>query len=421
MKTNILCIDDIKTNLFILSSVIEDYDEDKYNVIIAESAYKGLEILLKEHIDIILLDVMMPEINGFECAKMIKSNKKTRDIPIIFVTANNDDQTIQKCYSVGGDDYINKPFNHIELLSRISFHLKLQEKEQMLIQEKEYIQSILDLQDNMIVITNETNVLDSNRAMLDFYNVKSLKEFQERDRCICNTFVQEDGYFSLDLVENEKNWVNKVLELSQENDILVKIYQNERYYIFTIKAMVFHKLYIVTLTDITKMSELTNSYQHEANYDSLTQIYNRNMLHRLMDKKIFQTEDDKSTFVLIMMDIDFFKKVNDTYGHLVGDDVLINISQLIKKYTRSSDIFARWGGEEFILVLDTDLTKGVEIANILRKHIENEVFDTVKTITCSFGITVYKEKDSLDTLIKRADEALYNAKESGRNKVCQVI
>jgi len=421
MKKNILCIDDIKTNLFILSSVIEDSNEESYNVLTADSATKGLEILLKERVDVILLDVMMPEINGFECAKMIKSNKKTQNIPIIFVTANNDDETIQQCYGVGGDDYINKPFNHVELLSRISFHLKLQEKERMLIEEKEYAQSILNLQDNIVVVTDSSVIIDSNKAMLEFFEVKRLQEFKKNQQCICHSFIEEDGYFSLKSLEEEDNWVEAVINLSNEDDLLVKISKNERVNIFTIKAIVFHQMYIVTLTDITKMSELSRSYEHEANYDSLTQIYNRNMFHRLIDKKILYAQDTNNSFVFIMLDIDFFKKVNDTYGHLVGDDILINLSKLVKKHIRTDDIFARWGGEEFVLAFNTNIEKGFEIADSLRKYIEQKVFDMVEHITCSFGITEFTVEDTVDTLIKRADEALYEAKETGRNKVCQKI
>ena len=136
MKKNILCIDDVDTNLFTIQSVIEYMAEDQYNVLIAISAREGLKILLKEKIDLILLDVMMPEIDGFECAKIIKSNKKTKDIPIIFVTANNDDKTIETCFNVGGDDYINKPYNPTELLSRMRFHLKSREQDKLIMKEK---------------------------------------------------------------------------------------------------------------------------------------------------------------------------------------------------------------------------------------------------------------------------------------------
>jgi len=228
---------------------------------------------------------------------MIKSNKKTKDIPIIFVTANKDDVTIEGCYQSGGSDYVNKPFNHVELLARISFHLHLKEKEH------------------------------------------ELKEREEE-------------------------------------------------------------------------------LEHEATFDSLTQVYNRNMFHRLMSRKIEDARNNNRSFIFIMLDIDFFKKINDTYGHLVGDDVLISMSKLIKSHIRESDLFARWGGEEFVLSFDVDLQKGMEIANSLRKHIDTYEFDVVGNITCSCGVTEFENNDTVDSIIKRADIALYNAKNSGRNRVC---
>ncbi len=297
MKKTILYIDDIKTNLFIVESLIESNAENLYEIIVVESASEGLEVLLKQHVDIILLDIMMPEIDGFEAAGMIRHSKKTKDIPIIFITAKKDDETIENCFYLGSD-YVNKPFNHVELLARISFHLKLSEKE---------------------------------------------KEVKVRE------------------------------------------------------------------------AEL----EYEASYDALTQIYNRKMFHRLINEKILKAQRDKNSFIFIMLDIDFFKKVNDNFGHLAGDEVLKSISKIIKEHVRGSDIFARWGGEEFVLSLDTNLEKGVEIANNLRKLIAEEDFAEVGTLTCSFGITEFKEDDTQDSMTQRADSALYEAKESGRNKVCQ--
>ena len=418
-KKTILCIDDIKTNLFTIQSVIEDLADDLYDVVLAISAYEGLEILLKQDIDIILLDVMMPEIDGFECAKMIKSNKKTKDIPIIFVTANKDDNTIENCYSVGGDDYINKPFNHTELLSRISFHLKSREQDRLLKQEKEYVQSILDLQENLIVVTDGKTKINVNQALLEFFQVKSIADFQETYTSVSHCFLEEDGYFHLDDVEMDKVWVDDVIERSKIEDVLVKIALEGNEYIFNLKATNFLDQYIVTLTDITQISQLSLEYKHEASYDSLTQIYNRNMFNRLIDMKMKAVKENQKSLVFIILDIDYFKLVNDTHGHLVGDEVLRHIALLIQAHTRESDLFARWGGEEFVLAFDVKIKKGMEIANNLRSYIEAEDFQTVGKITCSFGVTEFRRDDTLEDMILRADEALYKAKDSGRNKVCQ--
>ncbi len=418
MKKTILCIDDIRTNLFTIQSVIEDYAEDLYDVEIAISAADGLQILLKKKIDLILLDVMMPDIDGFEAAQMIKSNKKTKQIPIIFVTANKDDATIEKCYEVGGDDYINKPFNHVELMSRITFHLSLKEKDRLLKQEKEYVQNIFDLQENMILITDSHEPLNVNKALLSFFNYKSVDELKNNNKCICNKFEKEDGFFTPNIMSVEFKWIDEVIRLSKKEDVLVKIFKNETEYIFNVKATAFNEQYIVTFTDVTFATQQSLEYKYEANIDALTQVYNRNMFNRLIKRKIVQAKTSAFSFVFIILDIDYFKKINDTHGHLVGDEILKSLALLIKNHTRDNDLFARWGGEEFVLAFDVDMTRALEIAEHLRAYIEKEVFKGDYKITCSFGLTEYKDSDSLEDMIKRADKALYRAKESGRNRIC---
>ncbi|RLA71574.1 MAG: diguanylate cyclase response regulator [Epsilonproteobacteria bacterium] len=419
MKKTILCVDDTPANLFTLRSVLESSASELYDVVSVESAHDGLEVLLRQKVDIILLDVMMPEIDGYEAARMIKSNKKTKNIPIIFLTAKKDDNSIEQCYASGGDDYVNKPFNNIELLARISFHLRLKEKGKLLLQEKEYAQNIIDLQENMILVTDGKMAQNVNSALLDFYKFDSLKEFQSKRKCICYGFVKEDGYFHLDLIKENALWVEEVIELSKKEDVLIKLAQDKYKNVFTLNAVAFNSQYIVTLTDITHISQLSQEYEHEANVDALTQAYNRNMFHRLMNKKITQAKQKGTSFVFVLLDIDFFKKVNDTHGHLVGDNVLKNMSALIKKHIRDGDIFARWGGEEFALTFNTGMDNGFQIANNLRGYVESEEFDAVKRITCSFGITKFRREDTLESLTKRADLALYEAKETGRNRVCK--
>ena len=117
---NILCIDDIKTNLFTLSSVLESSAEGKYNVLLAQSAQEGLEILIKERVDLILLDIMMPEIDGFECAKMIKSNKRTKHIPIIILTAKGQEVDQDNAKNSGANAFITKPFSPKALLKKVT-------------------------------------------------------------------------------------------------------------------------------------------------------------------------------------------------------------------------------------------------------------------------------------------------------------
>ena len=419
MKKNILCIDDIESNLFTLRSVLEDAREYNYNVFTALGAHEGFDILIKERIDLILLDVMMPEVDGYATAKMIMSNKRTREIPIIFVTAKTDDATIEACYKVGGRDYITKPLNAIELLTRIAFHIRLRDKEKVLSKEKEYVQGVFDIQDNLIIVTDGHQAINVNKSVLNFFNIKSLFEFQQQHNCVVNLFEKDNGYFHLGLVDDPTSWIEEVIEKLKTDDILVKLKnQDNEAYIFALKAVEFFDMFIISLTDVSSISRQSKEFEHEANYDSLTKIYNRNMFVRLIDKKMVEARVLKSRFTFAILDIDKFKVVNDTHGHLVGDDVLKTLALLIKTAVRENDIFARWGGEEFILVLNVEVKKGTEIIENIRKLIQEHKFDVVGELTCSFGVTEFRADDSLDSITYRADEALYEAKETGRNKVC---
>ena len=158
---------------------------------------------------------------------------------------------------------------------------------------------------------------------------------------------------------------------------------------------------------------------HEyAIHDALTGIYNRHGINEMVNQQILESKREKKGLSLIFFDIDFFKHVNDTYGHDMGDFVLKNIAKIVKKEIRSSDIFARWGGEEFILFLpSTELKDGVDVAEKLRQKIASHPFGAIEKVTCSFGVTTLREDESKTEFLKRADTLLYRAKALGRNCV----
>jgi len=153
--------------------------------------------------------------------------------------------------------------------------------------------------------------------------------------------------------------------------------------------------------------------------DSLTHIYNRLHFAHFLDVEIDKAKRYGSKFSIIFFDLDHFKKVNDNFGHMVGDEVLEEITKLVSRANRSADIFARYGGEEFIILTpETDINGALIHAERLRNEIEKYEFDKVGHITSSFGVTEFiTEKDTVETLLDRADKALYLAKEYGRNRV----
>lgn len=153
--------------------------------------------------------------------------------------------------------------------------------------------------------------------------------------------------------------------------------------------------------------------------DTLTGIYNRKKLKENLEDAIKKSKRYDEIFSIVLLDIDYFKKVNDNHGHLMGDKVLVTVAKIISENIRDVDLLARWGGEEFVVLLyNQDINQAEFVANKLRETIEENNIEKLK-ITCSFGVSQYKNSDSDESLFKRVDDALYEAKETGRNKVCK--
>lgn len=170
--------------------------------------------------------------------------------------------------------------------------------------------------------------------------------------------------------------------------------------------------------DITKRKQLELELEKLATTDKLTQVFNRIKFHEIMKKEMERAKRYGHSLSLIMFDIDHFKKVNDTYGHNVGDYVLQTLTQIVKERLREIDYLVRWGGEEFIIIApETDIEKAEVLAERIRKGTENYVFDQVGAITISLGVAQLQKDDTEDTVIKRVDDAMYLAKQKGRNRV----
>lgn len=175
---------------------------------------------------------------------------------------------------------------------------------------------------------------------------------------------------------------------------------------------------VAIMRDITARKMTEARLKQLATTDSLTGTYNRRYFNEILHNELSRVQRYGTPLTLILMDIDHFKQVNDTFGHLIGDHVLIQLSALIAAALRDSDVLARWGGEEFtILVPNCDDACGLRLAEKLRLAIENTEFPDVGKITCSFGLTSYQPNDVQKTMLKRADDSLYRAKVAGRNRV----
>jgi len=418
---NILCVDDTPANLFILESLFEPHDS-KYTIITAQGGYEALEILLTKKIDLILLDVMMPEIDGFETAKLIKSNKATKDIPIIFLTAKRDNETIENAFKYGVD-YLSKPYDEFELFKRVDVQLELIEVKNRLEQQIKFNQSVLDSQHNILFIHDNNKIVSANKSFLEFFNVKNVEEFNKLHNNIADLFMEYENFFSLNVLNANKKWTEDISTNHQNDEYNVLIMDTTTFvpkaFRIEVNALEDTDIFVVTLTDITKLTTKSKQYEHKATYDALTSVYNRSKFNEVFELEVQTAKANNHHLSFAIFDIDFFKKVNDTHGHIIGDETLITFAKTIQDNIREVDTFARWGGEEFVLAMSgTDSQTAFKVVDNLRQIIEKTHFKVVEHITCSVGLTAVNPEDKIDDILIRADEALYEAKESGRNKVC---
>jgi len=278
-----------------------------------------------------------------------------------------------------------------------------------------HLDSFIELNNNITAITTETEILSMNKVGLNFFNFKSFSAFKKKNKYLSKLFVEietEDTKFVQGI-----DWVTKIdkmqnIQVEMHNDNLKQIFYMQVSKIKTDR-------YMISFFNVSRVMAEKEAIMLVAQKDDLTQIYNRTMFNTLLSRALRRVQVYNEPFTLILFDIDHFKQVNDNYGHNIGDQVLIHLSSLVKSELRHQDSFARWGGEEFIILSESSTQEDAyELASRLREIIEAYPFEVVGKITCSFGVSQYAEDDTLNSLLKRVDDALYQAKDNGRNRVC---
>lgn len=298
--SRLLIIDD---SIFICESIKNILSEENIKIEFAHTGQMGIDLINNKKPDLILLDINLPDIDGYKLCKYIKSNKSMNNIPILFITSMSESESIVNAFRVGASDYINKPFCDIELKARISAHL---------------------------------------RAKIMYDKIQSTN---------------------------------------------------------------------------LKLTELLNENKKLAITDSLTSLYNRRYLMSHIDS----ISKNKNVCSIIIGDIDNFKRINDTFGHIVGDKVLVKTSEIIKDNAGKNAMVGRLGGEEFIIVIkDTGINEATKIAEQIRQKINEDKIDIEdKSIryTITFGVAELDFNQDIENNIKKADERLYMGKNNGKNCV----
>jgi len=279
------------------------------------------------------------------------------------------------------------------------------------------LQKLFDLQKNIVVISNKKKLVMANQAMYDFFGFDNIESFFKHHTCICDKFVNNDEFFHLGKVPKGQNWVKAIMNLSGDKRIVAMLDSNMESHAFSVSANEFEEgSYIVSFTDISHTIIEHKKLQLKITHDKLTNALNREFFDNNINLIIQEVKPHK--LGVIICDIDYFKDVNDTYGHNRGDIVLKDIVNIINNSIRQEDYLIRWGGEEFIILMKIDtlgsLKKRVEY---IRKQIEKQYFEEITNITASFGGTIYQKNEKIVQCIERADKALYEAKQNGRNQV----
>lgn len=280
--------------------------------------------------------------------------------------------------------------------------------------EKAYVKSVLDASPNPTVVTNGELIISTNKAMLTYLGYATLDEFKKNHNCICDLFEEGDTDEYLQPKMDDTIWINYIL-LNPNHEHKAKITINGTTTVFRIDVSnVGDSNQFRAIAIFTNISTMLT----QSTTDPLTHIANRLHFDLLFKHAAQISQREKSPISVIFFDIDHFKKVNDIFGHLAGDEVLKHVANIAKNSLRKSDVIARWGGEEFIILLPaTSVTFALQVAENLRVAIERENFNVVGHLTCSFGVSKLLEDENEDTLLHRVDELLYNAKAKGRNTV----
>lgn len=451
MTARVLVVDDIPANVKLLEArLVAEY----FDVVSAFSGAEALEVCAQQRIDVVLLDVMMPGMDGFTVCKRLKADPKTHHIPVVMVTAL--DQTADRVQGLecGADDFLTKPVDDIALITRVKNLARLKTlNDEMVLRASTGIEfGVTDFQALERAMTGENgNILVVDDHPRNGTRLLSLLADYHDATCepdLENALqrVRQESYdaviVSLMMTAGDGlRLCSQIRSLDQTRHVPIIVLVNDSnearllrgfdmgvndYLVQPVEA---HELHARVSTQIKRKrhmdflrNRLVESVEQSVT-DPLTGLHNRRYMEGHLRTLVDDALKGGRPLSVIMTDIDFFKTVNDTYGHDAGDLVLRQFANRLLQNTRGVDLACRLGGEEFLMVLpDTDASRAYKIGERLRASVAAREFDagndTFVRVTASVGIsTFFGGVDTSDQLIKRADEALYSAKRRGRNRV----
>lgn len=385
-------------------------------LILAEDGQEGLELYKKHNPDIIITGIDMPKKSGLQMAKAIKELNPFQ--AIIIKTRHDDTKSLLEAFDIHIDGYILKSDPKEKLLKKLEEIAKRNSIRVNNIKKRQKLESILQYQSNLILLTDFKDIFYASQSFLDFFNISKKEELFLRYDKLFDIFIKHDEYLHGNNKEEFLAKFNETSTLRKVVLLLDKSFNPKAFHLNIDKVEKEENRYILSFANISILQERSLEISYKAYIDGLTGVNNRNCFEESFEKEFKNFKRTNNSFCVGVIDIDFFKSFNDTHGHLIGDEVLIMIANTINENIRENDFFARWGGEEFVLLMkQTDINIAKRVCEDIRKLVENTQHKKAGNITCSFGVTQVKNNDNIQKVFQRCDKALYRAKDEGRNRV----
>jgi two-component system, cell cycle response regulator len=452
MTARVLVVDDVAANVRLLEARLS---AEYFDVVTAMSGKEALAICERAECDLVLLDVMMPDVDGLEVCRRLKSNPATHHIPVVMVTALDQPSDKVRGLEAGADDFLTKPISEVALIARVrslarlkmvtdelrmrvltSRDIGIESPEREAVSDTGRNGRVLIVDDRpssyeriAATLTTEHQVeveTDPNQAVFhaadgnyDLLIVSlGLENFDALRLCSQVRSLDRTRTLPILAVTEPDNNPRMLrgLEIGVNDFLIRPIDKNEL--LARARSQVRKRRYTERLRDNFQMSI------EMAITDALTGLFNRRYMESHLATLVEQASARGKPLASLVIDIDYFKAINDTHGHDAGDDVLRDFALRLKRSIRGIDLACRYGGEEFVIVMpETDMAVAAMVAERLRRRIAAEPFPIQQgaraiPVTISIGIAALRgNDDTAAALLKRADEALYRAKRDGRNRV----
>ncbi len=402
----LLIIDDMPTNIRLAAFALK---EQGYTILAAGSGQQGIAIAQAKQPDLILLDIMMPEMDGYEVCRILKQDKITADIPIIFLTASTDTDSIVKGFDLGAADYITKPFNPAELVARVKAHLEIR-------RQKKHIRILsmaVEQSTNSIIITETSGkIIFVNQQFLKTTGYDISEIIGKNLRVIKSGNQPESFYKEMwETILSGREWQGEFQnkkkngELYWESSTINSIRDDKGNILY----------FLVIQKDITEKKKAEEELYYYSTTDCLTNMYNRRTGLEMLKQQLLLAERQNQKLTISFIDLNGLKFVNDTYGHAEGDRYITLISDHIREVIRKSDTPVRLGGDEFLIILpDCEMEEAKPVLMRLNEKLEevnrSRRFRFTASISCGFAEYDPRNSPDHDALIAAADNEMYQQK-----------